>query len=125
MIIAIIYSIIVIIYSIYCIAKENHSLYCTHANIYIYIHVGREVCVRTHTYAHRYLLAHVLHPAVINRGWLFSMFFPSRYVLFKSRSFLSIGTQKGCAIINISSVNGLQSFAGCATYCASKVRVGR
>ena len=32
--------------------------------------------------------------------------------------------QKGSSIINISSVNGLQSFAGTATYCASKVCPG-
>eukprot|EP00047_Mylnosiga_fluctuans_P010468 m.16403 g.16403 ORF g.16403 m.16403 type:complete len:287 (+) comp3135_c0_seq1:1784-2644(+) len=31
--------------------------------------------------------------------------------------------QKGSSIVNISSVNGLQSFAGCATYCASKAAV--
>eukprot|EP00052_Salpingoeca_macrocollata_P012802 m.99975 g.99975 ORF g.99975 m.99975 type:complete len:261 (-) comp18639_c1_seq5:61-843(-) len=33
------------------------------------------------------------------------------------------GKEAGCSIVNISSVNGLQSFGGCATYCASKAAV--
>ena len=32
------------------------------------------------------------------------------------------GLERGAAILNISSVNGKQSFGGCASYCASKVR---